>query len=187
MKAASGRFVLRLPSELHARARKVAAARGQSLNEYCAAVLQAAVSGPQERAPAWMEALRADLGRSLVGVVLFGSTARGTQREGSDVDLLIVLEPGVPITRELYRRWDSAVARSGAETPHFVSLPASVEAAGGIWYEAAMDGIVLHDPRHRLARLLSEIRRAAAAGIIRREVAHGHPYWVRGSQVASRA
>ena len=184
MKAASGKFLLRLPSQLHERVRDAASARGRSLNEYCLAVLEAAVSRAPENTPDWLEPLHSELGRDLVGVVLFGSTARGTQRAGSDVDLLIVLEPGVPITRELYRRWDSVVGLSSrAETPHFVSLPATVDQAGGLWYEVAMDGIVLRDGGQRIARFLSEIRKAAAAGIIRREVAHGHPYWVRAAEV----
>jgi hypothetical protein len=188
MKVASGKFLLRLPSELHERVRDAASARGRSLNEYCLAVLEAAVSRAPESTPEWLESLRGELGRDLVGVVLFGSTARGTQRAGSDVDLLIVLEPGVPITRELYRRWDGAIGpSSGAETPHFVSLPATVDQAGGLWYEVAMDGIVLHDSRQRIARFFSEVRKAAAAGIIRRETAHGHPYWVHASEVEPRA
>ncbi len=180
--------MLRLPPALHALVREQASARGQSLNEYCVAVLEAAVSGAPDRQPEWMAWLEAEFGRDLVGVILFGSTARGTQRPGSDVDLLVVLEPRAAITRDLYRRWDSAAGSSNAvETPHFVSLPAAVEDSGGIWYEAAMDGIVLRDSRQRLARLLSRIRRAAAAGLIRREEAHGHPYWVRGRAIESHA
>ncbi|MEM0192801.1 MAG: nucleotidyltransferase domain-containing protein, partial [Candidatus Korarchaeum sp.] len=39
-----------------------------------------------------VESLKAKLGDNLVSVVLFGSVARGEADEGSDIDLLVVLE-----------------------------------------------------------------------------------------------
>lgn len=180
--------MLRLPPDLHARLREAAAASGLSLNQYCVAALRAAVfDQPASNRAAWLDAARAEFAQDLAGVVLFGSTARGTRRAGSDVDLLIVLNSGASITRELYRRWDRAVGTSGPETPHFVRLPLALEDAGGIWFEAAMDGVVLHDSDGRVAGVLAEMRRAAAHGAVRRGVAHGHPYWVRGPEAKSHA
>jgi len=167
--------------------RELAASGGLSLNQYCVAALQAAAFEPASNRAAWLEAARAEFAQDLAGVVLFGSTARGTRRAGSDVDLLIVLNPGASITRELYRRWDRAVGTRGLETPHFVRLPGTLEDAGGIWFEAAMDGVVLHDSDGRVAGFLSDVRRAAAHGAVRRGVAHGHPYWVRGPEAQSHA
>ena len=44
------------------------------------------------------------VGKALDGLVLFGSMARGESREGSDMDLLIVLRQSLPLTRSLYAR-----------------------------------------------------------------------------------
>ncbi len=196
----SGRFVLRIPPDLHRRLRELAAREGRSLNEVCRRLLAAAIGpaspGAAQRSPAapgglpvdvppeLMAAIRGAWPEVLVGVVLFGSAARGEATAASDVDLLIVLDQGVEISRALYREWDRGVAgatrRAGREfTPQFVVLPRSPEAAGGIWLEVARDGIVLDDPKGRAARFLAALRDYAMSGAVVRKVAHGQPYWVR--------
>jgi hypothetical protein len=77
----------------------------------------------------------------------------------------------------------------GADTsrlsPHFVHLPDDVEGAGSLWYEAAMDAIVLFDREGRISRFLRSIRRSMAEGKLQRKSAYGHPYWIkRGREVA---
>ena len=180
-RALSGRFVLRLDPELHAELRREAAIRGVSLNALCVQRLTAPGGVPPEFEDAAETVRRATelMGESLVGVVVFGSWARGESADTSDIDVLIVIEGGVPVTRELYRRWDEApVAWRGRPVdPHFVHLPPERRTPSGLWAEVAIDGIVLHDPRHRLFPRLAAVRRALAEGRLRRRTVHGTGYW----------
>jgi HEPN domain-containing protein len=178
---ASGHFVLRIDPELHRTLRREAAARDLSLNAYCTTLLQrrSAATAPRRDAQAfpWLEDVERAVGSELVGVVLFGSRARGDALEGSDTDLLVVLEPGSPLNRARYDQWET---RFGAESsPHFVTLPATGEEFGSIWLEAAVDGTIVQDRGARVAALLVSIRREIAAGRYRRAMAYGHPYWTR--------
>ncbi len=180
---ASGRFVLRIDPGLHRTLRREAAAQNLSLNAYCATLLQKRTAPPAShgdaRAFPWLADVEHAVGSELLGVVLFGSWARGEALEGSDTDLLIVLEPGSPLNRGRYEQWD---ARFGAElSPHFVTLPVAGEEYGSIWIEAAVDGTIVQDRSGRVAALLIAIRRQIAAGRYRRAMAHGHPYWTRGA------
>ncbi len=139
------------------------------------------------------------MGEPLRGIVLFGSVARGVAREGSDVDLLIVLSPSSRVHRELYARWEedelaqrTLIAEAGRRTPanlplspHFVRLPARARDVGSLWLEASMDGVVWYDPGGAVSRLLVEIRRMVAAGSFRRREAYGLAYWMREDEPGS--
>jgi hypothetical protein len=158
------------------------------LNEYCRRTLEDSVAGTEPENPGkpgggWLETVRGFLGEELIGVVLFGSAARGEQREGSDVDLLIVLQPSTPLNRKLYRRWDEAIPEPFL-SPHFTHLPAHVEQAGSIWLEAAVEGSVLSDRGSRINRFLRRLREEMASGRLVRKSAYGHPYWVRKTEEA---
>lgn len=84
-----------------------------------------------------------------LAVVLFGSRARGDQREASDVDLLIVVPEGVT-TRQVCATLDRH--RALAATPHGIDLiaatPARLLAARGdyssVLHWAQEDGVVLY-------------------------------------------
>jgi predicted nucleotidyltransferase len=187
----SGRFVLRLPPESHAALKKLASQRGISLNELCLRALKAylkrgrLIAGTDGKEEGHLlQALTDMLGESLLGVLLFGSVAREEYHDGSDIDLLVVVTSELPLTRRLYARWDERFA-GNLHSPHFVHLPASIEEAGSIWFEAAVDGIVLHDSDGRVSRFLSQIRRAIAAGRLVRRFAYGYPYWIREDRGAS--
>jgi predicted nucleotidyltransferase len=178
----SGRFLLRLGPGLHGALRGAAAAAGVSLNEYCALKLAAplgelAVSAGAARA---VQQAAAVAGGALVGVIAFGSWARGGLHDQSDVDLLIVLDETRQLSRALYAAWDDApVFLDGRRVePHFVTLPVEVPRAIGLWAEAALDGIVLFARDRELGALLSALRRQLADGRVRRGSAHGQPYWV---------
>ena len=127
------------------------------------------------------------VGAPLLGVLLFGSTARGETRDSSDVDLMIVVDAQLPLTRSLYAGWDQSLDKTGSSrlSPHFVHLPGSAEEAGSLWLEAAVDGIVLFDREGAIARLLRAIRRSMAEGKVQRKSAYGHPYWVRRGKEAA--
>lgn len=176
----SGRFLLRIEPQLHALLRNEADRAELSLNEYCARKLAAPgvdVAGPAIATV--RQAATVAEGR-LMGLLAFGSWARGEAADESDVDILVVVSPEIVLERELYRRWDASPLRwEGRRVePHFVHLPDPDERVTGLWAEAAIDGIVLFDPGRVLARHLVGVRRRIlAGGLIRREV-HGHPYWV---------
>ena len=180
--------MVRLPPRLHASLKRRAREEGVSLNGLCLDALKSFLgTGEQETregASIPLQQFRDLLGESLSGILLFGSTARGEGREGSDIDLMIVVGSELPLTRALYERWDQGIsgASSSRLSPHFVHLPGREMEAGSLWYEAAMDGIVLFDREGRIARLLRTIRRSMAEGKLRRKSVYGHPYWIRKDQ-----
>ena len=176
----SGRFVLRLPPSLHGALQAAARANGLSLNEYC--VRRLATAGPglaaDDHAAAIVTAAAALVGDALVAVVVYGSWARGEAVAGSDVDVLVVVEPRVALTRSLYRKWDAAPVTWHGRTvdPHFVHPPGA-RIAGGVWGEVAVDGVVIFERDWRLSADLGRIRRDIAAGRLIRRFVHGQPYW----------
>lgn len=178
----SGRFLLRLEPGLHAVLRGAAATAGVSLNEYCARKLAAPVGelAAFDLAVRSVRRAAAVAGQALVGVVAFGSWARGELHDRSDVDLLVVVDERLDLSRALYARWDEApVVVDGRRCePHFVRLPAGTPAAVGLWAEAALDGIVLFARDLVLAARLAAVRRELAEGRVRRKTVHGQPYWV---------
>jgi hypothetical protein len=115
----------------------------------------------------------------LLGVVLFGSYARGEAGTASDVDLLVVVDQRVPLTRSLYREWDAGPVTwdDRRVEPHFVHLPQPTAVTGGVWAEAALDGIVLFERRMAVSRRLADVRRHVLSGRLVRRMVHGQPYW----------
>ena len=177
----SGRFVLRLSPGLHAALREAARAAGVSLNDYCARKLTAPIGNltAVEGAAGVVERAAELLGDDLVAVVAFGSWARGDAVAASDIDVLVIAEETAPITRTLYRRWDTRplVWDGRSVEPHFVHLPATEERPTGLWAEAAIDGIVLFERGMRVSQRLAAVRRAVVAGRLVRRMVHGQPYW----------
>jgi len=200
MNRASGKFVIRISPELHRRLREEAAQASQSLNQLCIRKLQAqaGISGDEfdsrvrhgAVASGLVDAIVKRWEAELVGLVLFGSAARGEATEASDIDLLLVMGPETPIARACYRSWDEfRRAYSGERdldriSVHFVRLPETVRDAGGLWYEAALDGIVLWERGKLMARFLGSVREAMGLGMIRRRMLHGSPYWLKNFEVS---
>jgi len=180
-RSATGRFVLRIDAGLHTTLREAAREAGVSLNELCARRLASpggGLSGHADAAAALSYA-SALFGGDLVGLIAFGSWARGELADSSDVDLLLVVDARIELTRELYRRWDASPLCWGSRPvdAHFVHLPAPGARVSGVWGEAAIDGIVLFEQGMRVTEHLIRVRRDIAAGRIVRRVAHGQPYW----------
>jgi hypothetical protein len=195
MKQPSGKFVIRMSGDLHAKLKQEAASRGLSLNQACIARLEANQSpltdlGIKAAAadliiPEFLSAIIRRWPDALIGLILFGSAARGDATEDSDIDLLLIMKPEVKIARDLYRLWDSfcdghiASRHYSRISPHFVHLPEIVREAGGLWYEIAIDGIVLWESDPKVSRFLRSVRAAMAQGKIRRRTVHGSPYWIK--------
>ena len=181
----ASQLLLRIDSELHAILRKDARKMKVSLNQLCSErllfphVLNSLPNELQEGVLAGQKAA----GANLVGMVLFGSWARGQQSDQSDIDLLIVLEADTKINRVRYTKWQEHEENIGRCEPHFVSLPKSLDHISGLWAEIATDGIVLMDAQLKIQRFLSQVRRAVSEGKLLAKKVHGHTYWIR-SEVA---
>lgn len=178
--AASGKFVLRIDGALHEALRRAADEEGLSLNEYCARKLAMPGERVSEPASGVVERAARMAGRALLGVVAFGSWARGELADSSDIDLLIVVDESLPITRTLYEEWDALQLQWGGHLvePHFVHLPPEADVLSGVWAEVAVEGIVLFERELVVSRRLVRIRQQIASGAIVRRVAHGQHYWV---------
>ena len=180
----SGKFVVRIPRSLHARLRQFAFDHGISLNECSRRAIESYLEhtpgrpATYSREDEWIRLAAEVLGDQVVGMALFGSAARGTMGPGSDVDLLIVAESSIPLSRSLYSSWDR-VSEDPVISPHFVHLPRSVAAAGSLWYEAAIDGIIIVEKDRRVSRFLQQVRSAIADRTIERADAYGHSYWIK--------
>lgn len=177
-----------LTPELHAALREAARSSGLSLNEYCSRQLADAgvtttEGSAREPAAAIVRRALGLLGGRLVGVLAIGSFVRDGAHDGSDVDILIVVDSDVAISRGLYRRWDEdpLTWEGRAVDAHFARLPGSDERISGIWAEAAVDGVVLFDREFTLSRRLGQLRRRILAGEVKRRTVHGQPYWVHES------
>lgn len=186
---ASGRFVLRLSPELHSRLKREGARKALSLNQICTRFILSGLnqsSGADARSLFLSEELqktmRKEWKKDLLGIVLFGSNARGDAQENSDVDILLVLRPEASIQRALYRKWDqlfSSVSGMDRFSPQFVSLPSSKTEAGSLWFEIALDGKIIWECEEQLSLFLRGLRADMAEGKLRRKLTHGHPYWER--------
>jgi len=152
-----------------------------SLNDYCARKLTAPIGNINglRGGTAAVERAAALLGSGLVGVVAYGSWARGEAADSSDVDVLVVVDTGVALSRALYRAWDERpVTWEGRPVEvHFTHMPAFDERVGGVWAEAAIDGIVLFERGVDVSSRLVAVRHEILAGRLVRRVVHGQPYW----------
>ena len=178
------RFLLRLPQALHKRALKRAALTDKSLNQFIENAVAGALNQNAAESLGEFDALvrsaRSHFKDTLIGVILFGSQARGDTHDTSDTDVLIVLKSEVALSRDLYRKKllereeDSAVQM----TLHYTHLPIKPEDAGSLWLECALDGIIIMDSAQTIHAKLSQIRRVIASGEIVRKTSHGQGYWV---------
>jgi len=201
MKSKLATLILRIPSSLHQQLKQDARSADASLNKYCQNLLSRSMREPSpEKASIPMtfevdrsrrtellrdlsaQALDA-LGNNVEGLVLFGSYARGRQTANSDIDLLVVLDSGMTLDRDIYSQWQPRKFNGREVAPLFVQIPGEGKRIGGLWFEVALDGIVLYDKDLELSRFLSHVRNLVADGQVRRMVTHGHPYWVHSDKI----
>jgi predicted nucleotidyltransferase len=183
-------LILRVPSSLHQRLKQEARSADLSLNKHCSNILGRKGSGPlagefsitMAIAAGHLQDLAAQaietLGDKVEGVVLFGSFARGRLTASSDIDLLVVLNKRVILDRDIYSYWKPGKFEGREVAPLFVQIPGEAERISGLWFEVALDGILLFDRNLQLSRFLSLARDLIADGQVKRMVTHGHPYWV---------
>lgn len=138
-------------------------------------VVSPSVDGDAANVVAEAEAM---FGRDMLGVIEYGSVARDEAAATSDLDLLIVIDRAVPLTRDLYRQWDAMphIASGRPADTHFTYLP-NIRTTGGIWAEAAVDGRVLYERDRLVTNALRAIRSDIADGNLRRRSVHGQTYW----------
>jgi predicted nucleotidyltransferase len=170
-----------LPAGLQETLARGAVSAGLSFNEYCVRRLRGPALPDETSAVRALVLERAQsvVGARLQGIVVLGSWARGEAAADSDIDLLVVVDPFMPLTRNLYRTWDvQPVEFDGRPIDaHFVHLPTAAALPTGVWCETAVDGIVWYDRDGMVAQRLAAIRRSIAEGRLVRAVVHGQPYW----------
>lgn len=173
-------FVLRIDAGTFSKLKSHAGRCETSINAVCTSFIERGLidSLTPNKDPA-VDKAKSVYGKNLVGVVLFGSAARGTQRETSDVDYLIVLSDLIQIKGKLYRAWDDVNTNDqlANASPHFVHLPKDAQKAGSLWLEVAMEGRILMDTDFMIERHVSALRRCIAEGVFERSYVYGVPYW----------
>lgn len=122
-----------------------------------------------------VEGLQAHYGSRLVSVAVFGSVGRGTQREDSDIDFLIVAR-GLPRGRTarveeflpVEQRLEAWLAPPRAELmpvalSPVLKTPDEVEAGSPLFLDMVEDARILHDEDGFLAAYLERLRQRLVA------------------------
>lgn len=180
----SGKFIVRLQPTLHRQLVETANEEGLSLNRLCALRLSERSKGSVTTQPAvthrpLITRLQRKFGEDFLGLLIFGSQVTGEMTTGSDIDLLIVLGPNLPLERSLYRWWDEELPPTEAAlSPQFVHLPGSTHDAGGLWCEVAMAHHLLWEKGRAVSHFLEELKNRIAEGVVRRSWSNGQPYWI---------
>lgn len=185
----SGKFVLRIPENVHRGLRAEAVRRSTSLNTLCIELLVAGLTNPECRKAdivpkrkIIVRELQKKFGNNLIGFLIFGSQVRSEANTASDIDLMIIVEDTIPLDRSLYRWWDETLAPNLPRThnPQFVCLPSTPREAGGLWFEVAMGHEILWERDRDVSRFIGDLKEFVASGAIRRYITQGQPYWVWG-------
>ena len=182
LKSTLHRLLLRLPLPLFAELKARAQAVGLSVNSLIIDSLRTIKSVPNKitvtgaHAPLDLDKLQGLYEGKIRAVILFGSQARGEANQNSDIDLLLVLPPEVPISRSLYKLWDSHKVAPSNVSPQFCHSP-NLRGIGSLWLEVAIDGIVLWEQNLEVSQTLIHVRQEILASVYTRKQAHGHYYW----------
>ena len=180
-KTASGKFVVRVPPDLHLELKRVALDQGASLNQVCVDRLKQPATGAKGLL---VDTLQEFVGDGLVAIVQYGSSVRGEATEASDIDILCVIDDSVNIQRQLYRKWDELSEKrqlSKKYAVHFTHPLVDDLNASTLWLETAVEGMILFDPSLLAQRIFVKLRHLIFDQKYRRSLVHGQPVWVYNS------
>lgn len=182
----SGKFVLRIPPQLHGQLKKLSQQKGVSLNQTCSDLIQKGLHFqrenllPSDRLEKIHNKLTHKYRDDYLGLVLFGSIVKQNMFEFSDIDLLVVLHTQTKLTRSHYRYWDQNIddEETPIINPHFVHLPRENKSLGSLWLEVAHSHILFWQRTPQVSKTLNRIKNLILDGHVRRKSTHGQPYWV---------
>ncbi|MBI4769477.1 MAG: nucleotidyltransferase domain-containing protein [Chloroflexi bacterium] len=127
-----------------------------------------------------VDCLQAALGNNLLGVILYGSHARGEPREGSDVDLFVIAR-NLPARRYERAARLHRLLREIEDAPSFSVLGKTPEEFEryfpSLYLDLGLDGVVLFDRDGYTAERLGRIRQIIAQAGLFREQDNGNMYW----------
>ncbi len=182
MKNSASQILIRVHRQLHQQLLAQAKDSGLSLNEFCIERLHvpSSLHGQPPLLGDVLEESDRFFGKHLLGLLLYGSRARGDAHSGSDWDFLMVIDDAKPLNRQLYRQWEEQTVHRlpPAIEVNFVHKPSTLRTATGFWSEVALDGIVLYERTFTVSKYLNHVRRCIADGRIVRRTSHGQSYWI---------
>lgn len=175
---AQSKILLRLPKTLHDAVKARARSAHLSVNSLLERLIAQGLQGSIDRdvVSEIITIAEQEFSGSFIGLLLFGSQARGDAHDTSDTDLLLVVDDTIKIDRSLYRRWDERLPeRVSIQIAHLPTLPRD---SGSLWFECAMDARILHDPSGRVAHFLEQAKQYITSGNVVRRTTHGQGFWV---------
>ena len=181
-KSFSGKFVLRISSELHRDLYDLSMEQGKSLNQLCVERLanNHIVMNPP------VDGLKKFLGNEVIAIYQYGSTVRGEATAMSDVDILCVIDNSVVINRELYSKWDAFmndISLNKKYSIHFVHTIKNIYSASSLWLEISLSGVPLYDSGSCIQKKLIQLRQLTYEGYYQRKLVHGQPMWVKNEEM----
>lgn len=169
-------FLLRLPLNLYERLKSDANKRELSVNSYSKQILMCGAPFP-EIFISIQSLLLSLFPEDIVGILIFGSFARGEAFDSSDIDVLLIINSSIPIERDLYEKVDRLKLGGREISVTIVHLPKEVSDVGSLWLEVALDGIVIYDPDIKVSQFLMLVKQYILKGSVQRRISYGVPYW----------
>jgi len=174
----ASKILLRIPEALHTAVKARAAKLGVSVNTFIERLIEHGLhgDGASEVETFVLNKALETYGDAFVGLLLFGSRARGDAHDLSDTDLLLVVRDTIRIERELYRMWDTILPDH--ISLHIAHLPVDPQAPGSLWLECALDARIIFDPTGVIGSTLRSLKGLITSGSIVRRETHGQGFWV---------
>lgn len=121
-----------------------------------------------------VEELKSD--DNVLGVLLIGSLARGTARPDSDIDLIVVQANGDRVIDR--RSHGQLIVELSFRTPvEWEKQFTPTRVGDESWGYAFLDGVILHDPRGAVAKLIDRAAKAHAAYRVPKDIVD-HFVWL---------